>query len=187
MTVKNNPSPVQTGLRRTGAQGSLWDVLASWLPQWPPPLAFDRSPQLNDPHWQLVTFSCQSLQVQHPDKPLWKGSLSGSVAVTSHQLACHSPAVARVQLPVWPVLSTLSSVPPSCCVVTSIWSSAARQISVPVRALQQALLCKFNYSSVPYYCCRRAPRTGLTLTVGSHVLLTQKYLIYPCFAIRLYH
>lgn len=86
--------------------------------------------RLNSPHWWLVTLSCQSLQVQNPDRPLWKGSLTGPLAVRSHQLACHSPAVARVQLPVWAVLSMLSNVPPSCCVATSIWSSLARQISM---------------------------------------------------------
>lgn len=86
--------------------------------------------QFNSPHWWLVTLSCQSLQVQYPDRPLWKGSLTGPLAVRSHQLACHSPAVARVQLPVWTVLSMLSNVPPSCCVVMSIWSSPARQISM---------------------------------------------------------
>lgn len=85
--------------------------------------------QLSSPHWWLVTLSCQSLQVQFPDRPLWKGSLTGPLAVRSHQLACHSPAVARVQLPVWAVLSMPSDMPPSCCVVTSIWSSPARQIS----------------------------------------------------------
>lgn len=143
--------------------------------------------QLNNPHWWLVTFSCRSLQVQYPDRPLWKDSLAGPLAVRSHQLACHSPAVARAQLPVWAVLSMLSNEPPSCCVVTSIWSSLARQISMPVRSLQQALLCKFNYSSVPYYCWLTAPRTNFTLTVSSHFLLTKKYLIYSCFAIPLYH
>lgn len=131
-----------------------------------------------------MTFSCQSLQVQYPDRPLWKGSLTGPLAVRSHQLACHSPAVARVQLPVWAVLSMLSNVPPSCCMVTSIWSSLARQISMPVRSLQQALLCKFNYSSVPYYCWLTAPRTNLTLTV--HIFCSPKStsfilaLLFPC-------
>lgn len=143
---------------------SPWDVFALWRQRWPPLLPRDRFPQLNNPRWWLVTFSCRSLQVPDPDRPLWKGSLTGPLAVRSHQLACHRPAVARAQLPVWAVLSTLSNVPPSCCVVTSIWSWRARQISLPVRAPRQALLCKFNYSSVPHYRRPPAPRTGPTLT-----------------------
>lgn len=170
--------------RRTAfpGEGDHREVLALWLSRWPPRLPWD-----GFPHWWLVTFSCRSLQVQYPDRPLWKGSLTGLLAVRSHQLACHRPAVARVQLPVWAVLSMLSYVPPSCCVVTSIWSSPARQISMPVRSLQWALLCKFNYSSVPYYCWLTAPRSNLTLTARSHFLLTKKYLIYSCSAIPLYH
>lgn len=74
----------------------------------------------------------------------------------------------RGQLTVWVLLTMLRNVPPSCCVVTSIWRSPARQISGPVTSLQQALLCKFNYSSVPYYRWLTAPRTNLTLTVSSH-------------------
>lgn len=74
----------------------------------------------------------------------------------------------RGQLTVWVLLTMLRNVPPSCCVVTSIWRSPARQISGPVRSLQRALLCKFNYSSVPYYRWLTAPSTRLTLTVSSH-------------------
>lgn len=108
-------------------------------------------------------------------RPCRSSTLTGSMKRFSNwAIGCQKPPAGLPglcnctgQLTVWVLLTMLSSVPPSCCVVTSIWRSPARQISTPVRSLQQALLCKFNYSSVPYYCWLTAPRTNLILTVHS--------------------
>lgn len=112
----------------------------------------------------------KSLQVQWADKQCENSA--------NRDLVCWKPPAGLPglcncmgQLTAWALLTMLSNVPPSCCVVTSIWRSPARQISTPVRSFQQALLCKFNYSSVPHYCWLTAPWTNLTLTVGSHFYL----------------
>lgn len=121
---------------------------------------------LSNPQRWLVTFATRSPCRSSRLTSNMRTPLTGTWAVRSHQLACQGSASARGQLTAWALLTMLSCVPPSCCVVTSIWSSLARQISMPVRSFQQALLCKFNYSSVPHYCWLTAPWTNLTLTVG---------------------
>lgn len=125
--------------------------------------------------WSILTTLTGDL-LHPPTGPRRSRTLTGRMKSSSSGAAgCQKPPAVlpglrhrRGQLTAWVLLAMLRNVPPSCCVVTSIWRSPARQISGPVSSLQRALLCKFNYSSVPYYCWLTAPRTDLTLTVSSH-------------------